>query len=73
LISSHSPFVMCEAWNGEDRDFIHQLKIEDGRCVVRKLSDAITQHGVLLAKDESGERTVLGLQNAAQLMSGYFV
>jgi len=28
LISSHSPFVVCEAWNGEDRDFIHQLKIE---------------------------------------------
>ncbi|MCI0416572.1 AAA family ATPase [bacterium] len=25
LISSHSPFVICEAWNGEDRDFIHQV------------------------------------------------
>jgi predicted ATPase len=24
LISSHSPFVMCEVWNGEDRDFIHE-------------------------------------------------
>ena len=23
LLSSHSAFVMCEAWNGEDRDFIH--------------------------------------------------
>ncbi|MGH7393095.1 MAG: AAA family ATPase [Candidatus Rokuibacteriota bacterium] len=23
LISSHSPFVICEAWNGEDRDFIY--------------------------------------------------
>jgi predicted ATPase len=27
LLSSHSPFVICEAWNGEDRDFIHQVKL----------------------------------------------
>jgi predicted ATPase len=73
LISSHSPFVMCEAWNGEDRDFIHQLKIEDGQCVVRKLSDAITQQGVTLAKDDSGNRSILGLRNAEELMSGYYV
>jgi len=72
LISSHSPFVMCEAWNGEDRDFIHQLKIEDGHCVVRKLSDAIAEQGVVLAKDASGDRTHLGLANAEQLMSGYY-
>ncbi len=73
LISSHSPFVVCEAWNGEDRDFIHQLKIEDGECVVRKLSDAITQQHVVLAKDDSGQRTMLGLRNAEELMSGYYV
>jgi predicted ATPase len=72
LISSHSPFVMCEAWNGEDRDFIHQLKIEDGHCVARKLSDAITQQGVILARDDSGNRTHLGLTNAEELMSGYY-
>ena len=42
LLSSHSPFVMCEAWNGDDRDFIHQLKIEDGQCVARRLSEATT-------------------------------
>jgi len=71
LISSHSPFVMCEAWNGEDRDFIHQLKIEDGECVIRKLSDAIDKQGVTLAK-ESGKRTSLGLRNAEELMSGYY-
>lgn len=72
LISSHSPFVVCEAWNGEDRDFIRQLKIEDGECVVRKLSDAITQQHVQLAKDDSGKRTILGLRNAEELMSGYY-
>ncbi|MBZ5611231.1 MAG: AAA family ATPase [Acidobacteriia bacterium] len=72
LISSHSPFVMCEAWNGEDRDFIHQLKIEDGQCIIRKLSEAIAQQGVTLAKDDSGNRTILGLRNAEELMSGYY-
>jgi hypothetical protein len=73
LISSHSPFVMCEAWNGEDRDFIHQLKIENGQCVTRKLSDAVTSQGVNLGKDNNGNRTVLGLRNAEELMSGYYV
>jgi AAA domain, putative AbiEii toxin, Type IV TA system len=73
LISSHSPFVVCEAWNGEDRDFIHQLKIENGECISRKLSDAITQQHVVLAKDDSGQRTMLGLRNAEELMSGYYV
>ena len=71
LISSHSPFIVCEAWNGDDRDFIQQLKIEDGVCVARKLSDAIEEQGVVLAK-ESGKRTSLGLRNAEELMSGYF-
>jgi hypothetical protein len=73
LISSHSPFVMCEAWDGEDRDFIHQLKIEDGQCATRKLSDAIAQQGVLLAKDDDGKRTHLSLRKAEELMSGYYV
>lgn len=73
LLSSHSPFVMCEAWNGEDRDFIHQLKIEDGQCVVKKLSDAIKDQGAVLAKDEEGKRTHLSLRNAEELMSGYYV
>jgi transposase len=71
LISSHSPFVMCEAWNGEDRDFIHQMKIENGQCVVRKLSDVIAQNAGPLGKDKVGGRTVLSLRNAAELMSGY--
>ena len=36
LISSHSPFVLCDAWNGEDREFVHQMKVEDGRAAVRR-------------------------------------
>ncbi len=73
LISSHSPFVMCEAWNGADRNFIHQVKTEDGQCVIRSLSDAVTQQGVNLGMDDDGNRTVLGLRNAEELMSGYYV
>jgi hypothetical protein len=64
---------MCEAWNGEDRDFIHQLKKEDGQCATRKLSDAITQQSVLRAKDDDGRRTHLSLRNAEELMSGFYV
>jgi predicted ATPase len=72
LISSHSPFVVCESWNGNDRDFIHQLKIEGGACVVRKLSEAIATHHIPLGKDDEGKRTLLGLRNADDLMSGRY-
>lgn len=71
LISSHSPFVICEAWNGQDRDFIHQVKIADGQAVVRKFSDAVKEQGVVLGMDHEGKRTVLGLRNAEELMAGY--
>jgi len=71
LISSHSPFIICEAWNGADRDFIHQFKVEDGHTVVRKFSEVIEQQGVVLAKDDCGKPTQLGLRNAELLMSGY--
>ena len=64
---------MCEMWNGEDQDFIHQVKIEDGMSVIRKLSDAVAQQGIVLSKDASGKRTQLGLRNAEELMSGYYV
>lgn len=71
LISSHSPFILCEAWNGEDRDFIHQVKVEDGRAVVRKFSDAIAAQGIQLARDAEGKRTQLSLKTAEEVMSGY--
>jgi predicted ATPase len=70
LISSHSPFVICEAWNGDDRDFIHQVKVVDGKAQVRKFSDVIREQGIQLAKVH-GERTHLSLANAEEIMSGY--
>ena len=71
LISSHSPFVICEAWNGEDRDFIHQAKVVDGRAVIRKFSTVVSEHGIQLSKDASGQRTILSLKTAEEIMSGY--
>jgi predicted ATPase len=71
LISSHSPFIICEAWNGDDREFIHQVKVEGGRATVRKFSEAIKEQGIHLQKDKKGERTILGLRTAEELMSGY--
>ena len=71
LLSSHSPFVICEAWNGEDRDFIHQVKVADGRACVRKFSDVIEDLKIQLSKDSQGNRTRLSLNNAEEIMSGY--
>ena len=71
LLSSHSPFVICEAWNGEDRDFIYQVRVTDGKALVRKFSAVIQEQGIQLAKDAAGQRTQLGLKNAEEIMSGY--
>lgn len=71
LISSHSPFVICEAWNGEDRDFIHQVRVDQGRAIVRKFSKVVEDLQIHLAKDAAGRRTQLSLKNAEEIMSGY--
>lgn len=71
LLSSHSPYVICEAWNGEDRDFINQVKVVNGRAQVRKFSTVVTEQGIHLQKDKFGARTVLGLANAEEIMAGY--
>jgi len=70
LISSHSPFVLCEAWNGDDRDFVLQVKVESGRAIVRNFADAVASAGVTLGSTPEG-RVNLGLKNAEELMSGY--
>ena len=71
LLSSHSPFVICEAWNGDDREFVHQVRVTDGKAVVRKFSAVIENQGIHLAKDLEGNRTHLSLKNAEEIMSGY--
>ena len=73
LIASHSPFVLCDAWNGEDREFVHQMKVEDGRAAVRRFSEAVKAQGIHLAKNADGTRLHLGLRNAEELMAGFLV
>ncbi len=72
LISSHSPFVICEAWNGEDRNFIQQVKISGGKSQIRKFQEVIDDQKIQLQKDPKGDRTFLGLRTAEEIMSGRF-
>jgi hypothetical protein len=71
LISSHSPFIVCEAWNGEDREYIHQVKIEEGRAIVRPFSEAVAAQHIQLSRGADGMRSGLSLKNAEEIMSGY--
>ena len=73
LMSSHSPFVICEAWNGEDRDFIHRMQVTDGKAQIRKFSDIVAEFKIPLAKDSTGQRMHLSLANAEEIMSGYYL
>ena len=70
LLSSHSPFVICDAWNGEDRNFIHQVKVIDGKARIRKFEEVIAEQGIQLQKDKDGKRTILGLKTAEEVMAG---
>lgn len=71
LISSHSPFVICEAWNGEEREFIYQVKPDEGRCLVRTFKQVIEDQEIHLGKVD-GERKHLSLNVANEVMAGYY-
>lgn len=71
LISSHSPFVICEAWNGDEREFIYQVKPEEGRSLIRPFAAIIEEHGIHLGKVD-GERQHLSLNVADRVMHGYY-
>jgi predicted ATPase len=55
LISSHSPFVIVEAWNGDERDFIYQVKVNNGTALVRPYRQVAQEWEVPLRK-KRGER-----------------
>ena len=65
LMSSHSPFVITDAWNGEDRDFIYQCSPIQGIARISKFADALQGTGSL----RTGEK--LGLRQADLVMDGY--
>lgn len=71
IISSHSPYLVCEAWNGAERDFIYQMRPHDGRALVRRFADIVTHHKIQLEKDSDGRRTRLNLRNAELIVDGY--
>jgi predicted ATPase len=65
LMSSHSPFVITEVWNGGDRDFIYQCNPVDGTAKVVKFSRALEGTGSLRTGEE------IGLRQAELVMDGY--
>jgi len=65
LLSSHSPFVIVDAWNGEDRDFIYQCHPAQGSAKVEKFSEIVQRAGTLRAGGE------IGLALAEQIMDGF--
>jgi predicted ATPase len=71
LISSHSPFVICEAWNGTERDYIFQIKPEDGRSIIRPFEAVVEAQGIQLGTVR-GERDHLSLSVANEVMAGYY-
>ena len=65
LISSHSPFVITEVWNGGDRDFIYQCSSTEGIAKIVKFADALQGTGSLRTGGE------IGLKHAELVMDGY--
>jgi len=65
LLSSHSPFVIVDAWNGDQRDFIYQCHPSEGMAKVAKFSDVVESGGML----RNGGQ--LGLALAEQVMDGF--
>ena len=65
LISSHSPFVITEVWNGGDRDFIYQCSPVEGTAKLVKFNEALEGTGALRAGGE------IGLKHAELVMDGY--
>jgi hypothetical protein len=65
LISSHSPFVIVDVWNGDDRNFIYQCHPAEGSAKVEKFSEIVKQVGTLRSGGE------IGLALAEQIMDGF--
>jgi predicted ATPase len=71
VLSSHSPFIITEAWNGDSSPLIQRIKIANGKSEVVNFVDAVSDAGIQLSKDSTGTRNKLSVGNAAEIMSGY--
>lgn len=65
LMSSHSPFVIVDAWNGDDRDYIYQCHPAQGSAKVERFSEIVKKVGTLRSGGE------IGLALAEQIMDGF--
>jgi len=65
LLSSHSPFVIVNAWNGTERDFIYQCHPSGGMAKISRFADVVHEGGVLRSDG------TLGLALAEQIMDGF--
>lgn len=76
FFSSHSPFVLVDAWNtlSENRSFIKRLHVTKGCTVVEDIQSIIDRgdSGAVLQKGKDG-RTIMGLKTAEELMCGRFL
>jgi predicted ATPase len=65
LLSSHSPFVIVDAWNGEERDFIYQCHPSGGTAEISRFRDIAASGGTLRSDG------TIGLTLAEQVMDGF--
>jgi hypothetical protein len=65
LMSSHSPFIIVDAWNGDDREFIYQCHPGQGSAKVEHFSKIAKNVGTLRSGGE------IGLALAEQIMDGF--
>ncbi|MCH8165720.1 MAG: AAA family ATPase [Planctomycetes bacterium] len=76
LFSSHSPFVLVDAWNSlvNDRAYIKRLHISNGHTVIDDIQRIIDRgdSGAVLKKGKDG-RDIMGLKTAEELMCGRFL
>lgn len=70
FISTHSPVLFSEAWNTKGSDVIHHFRIRNGKAHVRDVSvDGLKAGGIHLSEQRG--RPHMGINNAAEIMSGY--
>lgn len=51
VLSSHSPYVLCEAWNGSSRQFAYHITEQEGRSKVSSVEDVMQTFAGALQAD----------------------
>ena len=64
LLSSHSPFVLCEAWNGASRSFVYHITESNGQSKVKSVEDVMQTFSGALQSDGT-----LSIRLAERIMS----